>query len=232
MARKQYFALFDTETTIEDTVADFAMLICDRHGEIFARCAVLVRDHYDCKKLFHDKNANDIWGYAGLKRREENYRVMLADGKRMLASAAAINRWIDQAIGKYNPMLTAYNVAFDLDKCKKTGIELSGFNSRFCLWQAAVGNICHSKKYRQFCLDHHLFNAPTQHGNMTFKTNAEAVCGFIRGEFLIEPHTALEDAQDFELPILQYVVNRKNWRDNVMGYDWKKFQVKDHYLPK
>ena len=66
---------------------------------------------------------------------------------------------------------------------------------------------------------------------MTFKTNAEAVCGFISGEFKPEPHTALEDARDFELPILTHVIKRRGWRDNIQAYDWRQFQTKNHFKP-
>ncbi len=229
MARKQFFAILDTETTINDTVADFAIVICDRNGHIYNQCAVLVHGHYDAMELFHDKNTNDIWGYAGLQKRKAQYSAMLDSGVRMLASVYAINRWINQAIGKYNPTLTAYNLAFDLSKCANTGIDLSGFNSKFCLWQAAIGNICKTKKYKQFCLQNHQFNARTKHGNMTFKTNAEVVCGFINNNLIDEPHTALEDARDFELPILTNIIKKRNWQDNIMPYDWNHFQVRDHF---
>jgi hypothetical protein len=67
---------------------------------------------------------------------------------------------------------------------------------------------------------------------MTFKTSAESVCGFIQGEFRAEPHTALEDARDFELPILVKILRTKDWRSKVEAYDWRKFQVKDHYIPR
>jgi hypothetical protein len=231
MARKQFFCIVDTETTMNDTVADFAALIVDREGKIFAQCAVLVRGHYGDMKLFHDKQASDIWGYAGLQKREAQYVAMLDSGSRMLASVNAINRWLALAVGKYNPILTAYNLAFDVSKCQNTGIDLSIFSDRFCLWQAAIGNLCRSKAYRQFCLDYHLFNSRTEHGNMTFKTNAESVCGFIRGEFMLEPHTALEDARDFELPILQAIVKRRQWRDNIKPYAWQDFQTRNHFKP-
>jgi len=232
MAKKQFFAILDTETTIENTVADFAIVICDRNGTIYNQCAVLVNEHYGNFELFHDKKANDIWGYAGLEKRKNNYREMLDSGKRMLASVNAINKWIQQAIGKYNPELTAYNLAFDLDKCEKTGIDLSGFANKFCLWQAAVGNICKTKKYRQFALDNHGFNSVTSFGNMTFQTNAEMVCGFINGEFQKEPHTALEDARDFELPILREIIKKKEWREKITPYNWREFQVKDNFTAK
>lgn len=232
MAKKQYFAILDTETTMTDTVADFAIIICDREGKIYNQCAVLVAGHYGTHELFHDKAANDIWGYGGLEKRKANYINMLDTGTRMVASVAAINKWINQAIGKYNPVLTAYNLAFDKSKCQNTEIDISGFTDNFCLWGAAVGNICNKKQYREFALQNHAFNKPTDLGNMTFQTNAEIVCGYIRGEFIREPHTALEDARDFELPILQAILKKRNWRDNIKSYNWREFQTKDWFTAK
>lgn len=232
MAKKQFFAILDTETTMENTVADFAIIIVDRNGKIYNQCAVMVKDHYGKYELFHDKKANDIWGYEGLIKRQNHYTEMLNSGARMLASVNAINKWINQAIGKYNPSLTAYNLAFDLDKCEKTGIDLSGFTDKFCLWHAAIGNICNTKKYRQFVLDNHAFNNVTKNNNMTFKTNAEIVCGYIKGSIIDEPHTALEDARDFELPILQNVINKKEWRNKITPYAWNNHQVKDYFVSK
>lgn len=232
MAKKQFFAILDTETTINDTVADFAIIIVDREGTIFNQCAILVNGHYGNFELFHDKNANDIWGYAGLNRRKENYVKMLDSGTRMLASVNAINKWIQQAIGKYNPELTAYNLAFDKDKCAKTGIDLTGFKSEFCLWQASVGNICKTKQYKQFVLDNHAFKNTTQLGNKCFSTNAETVAGFVMGEYKDEPHTALEDARDFELPILREILKKSKWKEKVTPFNWRDFQVKNHFAPK
>lgn len=232
MAKKQFFCILDTETTMEDTVADFAMVICDREGKIYNQCAVMIAEHYGKFELFHDKKANDIWGYEGLEKRKENYKKMLDSGTRMLASVAAVNRWINQAIGKYNPQLTAYNLAFDASKCKNTGIELSGFTNQFCLWHAAIGNICNTKVYRNFILENHGFNNVTSKNNMTFQTNAEIVSGYIQGQFLKEPHTALEDVRDFELPILRQILKKRDWREKITPYNWRNFQVKDFFTSK
>ena len=230
MAKKQFFAILDTETTCNDTVADFAIVICDRNGRIYNKCAVLVRNHFDAMDLFYDKTKQngEMWSREYASKKQTQYFAMLDSGKRQLASIASINAWIQKAIGKYNPTLTAYNLAFDKSKCANTGIDLSGFAESFCLWQAAIGNIC-KKQYRQFALDNHLFNAPTKHGNMSIKSTAESVFAFLNGQFVEEPHTALEDAQDFELPILVNILKRRNWRDNIIAHDWKKFQVKDFY---
>lgn len=232
MAKKQFFAILDTETTMENTVADLGIIICDREGKIFNQCAILVAGHYGNFELFHDKNANDIWGYGGLEKRKAAYVAMLDSGVRMLASVNAANKWIQQAIGKYNPTLTAYNLAFDLDKCEKTGIDVNGFADKFCLWQAAVGNICNTKAFKHFALENHAFNSPTQFGNMTMQTNAEIVAGFVGGTYTKEPHTALEDARDFELPILREVIKKKQWREKITPYNWRAFQVKDHFTVK
>ena len=233
MARRQYFAVIDTESTQEGTVADFAAVITDRQGRIHAQAAVLVAGHYGHFELFHRLDDNgDIWGLRGLHQRKAAYENMLQSGARMLATPAAINRWLDKAVSKYNPILTAYNLSFDVGKCANTGIDLSGFNDRFCLWHAAVGSICNTRAYRQFILENHAFNPPTDHGNMSFITNAEVVSGFINGSIEDEPHTALEDITGFEIPILKAIVNKRRWREKIEPYSWGNFQVRDWFKPR
>jgi hypothetical protein len=232
MAKKQYFAVLDSETTIKDTIADLAIVICDREGRIYNQMAVMVAGHYGVHELFHDKNANDLWGYAGLEKRKKMYEEYLQSGKRMLASVNAINKWIQQAIGKYNPELTAFNLAFDANKCKNTEIDISGFTNSFCLWQAAVGNICQTKAYKQFVIENAGINNATQYRNQTIKTNAEMVASFIRGEYCEENHDALGDVVDFEIPILREVLRKKEWRKKITPYNWRDWQAKDHIVAK
>lgn len=70
---------------------------------------------------------------------------MLEGGTRMLASVAAVNRWVDKIKAEFDPYLTAYNLAFDQDKCTKTGIDIAQFDKRFCLWHAAFDKWAHTK---------------------------------------------------------------------------------------
>lgn len=226
---KQYFLVVDTETTIDDTVADFAAVVIDRKGVIQTRMAVLVRDHFDTKDLFYIPNINNGWSKSHAETKRAAYTNMLESGSRIMASVSAINNWLNKALGKYNPTLTAYNLSFDVEKSRNTGIDLDIFNSRFCLWQAAVGNICNRKGFRQFCLDNHRFNKPTDKGNMTFQTNAEVVAGYLAGSMTTEPHTALEDILDFEIPILQHILKKHNWKTKVVPYNYRNHQVKDHF---
>jgi len=229
MAKKQFFLIVDTETTITDKVADFGAVVCDRKGNIVNRCAVMVQDVFGVDDLFFDKNATGLWARSGLERRTGAYTEMLNNGTRMLASVGAINRWLAQALGKYDPELTAYNLPFDVSKCSNTGIDLYMFSRCFCLWAASVGNICNTKAYKQFVLENHLFNPPTEKGNMTFKTDAESVTGFLAGQMTSEPHTAIEDIIGYELPTLTHILAKKGWREKMVPYAWSAHQVKDHF---
>jgi aryl-alcohol dehydrogenase-like predicted oxidoreductase len=65
--------------------------------------------------------------------------------------------------------------------------------------------------------DNHYFNNRTDKGNMGYKTNAEVMAHYVIGNYSEEPHTALEDAQYYELPILVSILKKKNWtRDSYI----------------
>ena len=225
--KRQYFLVVDTETTTDDKVIDFAAVVCDRRGKIYHSCAVVVKD-VELSTLYHNTQTG-FFNSANLNRRIAKYNDMLADGRRIVATVGAINRWLDKCAKKYNPMLTAYNLAFDYGKCNNTGIVLDQFTNRFCLWHAASSILCHRKPYLRYVLQNHLFNAPTPKHNMSFRTDAEAVAGFVTGAYIDEPHTALEDITGFEIPILLKVISTKDWQSKICAYAWNNFQVKDHY---
>ncbi len=229
MAQKQFWLVVDVETTITDKVADFGAVIVDRKGIAHAKCGVMVSGIFGVDSLFYDRNAPGIWSKGSVQKRMDNYNQMLETGTRIIASVNAINRWLEKAVGKYNPELTAYNLAFDTSRCAKTGIDLTIFKRSFCLWHASVGNICRTRKYRQFVIDNHLFNTPTKKGNMTFRTDAEAVTGYLNGEMTEEPHTSVEDIMGYEIPTLLHILKKRGWRDSIEAYNWRHFQVKKHF---
>lgn len=236
---KKFFLIVDTETTQTDKVADFGALICDKQGTIYSECGVLVREYYLEKEkhpLFHSKDADPLWGVANLPRRYAEYDEMISNGSRMLATVPAINSWLAKSLAKYKPVLTAYNLNFDLGKCRNTGIDLSIFEQKFCLWYASANKWMHTREFRQFILDGHHFNPPTKFGNMSFQTKAEPMAAFVLGDHEMpnEPHTALEDARDYELPILARLVKTTSPRDymNPRPVTWRDVQVKDWFQPK
>jgi len=229
MAKAQHFLIIDTETSITDKVADFGAVVTDRKGNIKAQCAILVQGVFGVDSLFYDVNASGLWSKQSIDRRMAAYTEQLNQGSRMLASVGAINRWLEKVAATYQPELTAYNLAFDASKMKNTGIDINQFPNRFCLWAASVGNICNTKAYKQFVIDNHLFNAPTEKGNMTFSTTAEAVTGFLTGAMTEEPHTAIEDVMGYELPTLLHILKKRKWREKMIAYNWQAHQVKNHF---
>ena len=245
MAKRDYFFIADTETTqpkggenpIPAKVADFGGVVCDRQGNIYTSIAVMVAGVYNNPDtpLFFTSDPDGIWSKAGQGKRYNMYNMMLENGERMLSSVQAINNWLLKVKERYDPYLTAYNLAFDSEKCDNTDIRLDIFKKRFCLWHASQEKWGHSKKYRQFVLDNHIFRSPTDLGNMSYRTNAEAMCRFVLNDpdMPDEPHTALEDARDYEMPILTKLVQttkKEKWL-NPKPYNWRNYQVKDWYKP-
>ena len=238
MAKKDFYLLIDTETTIRDHVVDFGAIIVDRKGVIHHECGVLLKEYFGVEPLFYlaGENSENLWSEQGKDRRFDHYKNMVQEGNRMIASVPAVNRWLERAITSYNPVVTAYNLAFDLDKCLKTNIDLTMFEDRFCLWHTAASIYGQTKKYKQFVLDNHEFNPPTKLKNMSYKTNAEIMARFILGmpEMEDEPHTALEDAKLYELPILKRLLSKlskKKLLELSEAYSWQKYQVKNHFKP-
>ena len=241
MAKKQFFITVDTETTLGGKVADFAAVISDRQGNIVSQCAVLVAGSYDDREndpLFYDNSSGaSLWSKNRLTERYAAYDCMIEAGTRMLASPAAINSWLAKANALYAPALTAYNLPFDLGKCTNTGIDLTMFTSRFCLWAVSCNIYAKTKAYMNFAMQTHAFNPPTKLGNMTVKTNAEVMTRFIlnQPELVDEPHTALEDVLFYELPILNKIVKRfstKKILEISSTYNWREFQVKNFFTAK
>lgn len=236
---KKYFIIIDTETTQTDKVADFGAVVCDKQGDIVAECGVLVRDFYldrENHPLFHTKDADPLWSKRNLPKRYADYDAMLTSGSRMLASVNAVNAWLAKVALKYKPVATAYNLNFDLGKCRNTGIDLDVFSQQFCLWYASANRWMHTKEYRQFVLDNVAFNSPTKFKNMSFQTKAEIMARFVLNDpgLQDEPHTALEDAKYYELPILKRLVRTTSPKVymNPTPVTWRDVQVKDWYRPK
>lgn len=239
MAKRKYFLIIDTETTMGQKVADFGAVVVDKHGTIYNRCSILVRGVFGIDPLFYipNEDAEATFSQDSRDRRFVLYNEMIEQGSRQVATVAAINRWLEQVAAKYNPTLTAYNLPFDVDKSQNTGIDLSMFNSRFCLWRACVWKFAHTKKYLNFVMQTHAFNPPTKFGNMSFKTNAEVMSRFMANDpdMPNEPHMAIEDVIGYELPLLVALVKNTKVKDYMnpdLSFNWREVQVKDHFTAK
>ena len=208
---RHYYLIVDTETTQRGTVADFGAVIVTKQGEIVEQFGAMVLGHFGKLPLFSDPNADAdaFLSQQSAQRRAKNYDEMLESGERSISSPALINQWLSAINARYNPVLTAYNLAFDFGKCRNTRINLGIFNSRFCLMKTAKRKIGVLADYQQFCYDNNLLTAKLRKPSMT----ADAMAKFICNDLPDEPHTALEDARDYEAIILAYLLTtqtRKN----------------------
>jgi len=212
---RHFYLIVDTETTKKQTVADFGAVIVTRQGEIVEQFGAMVHGHFGTLPLFSDPTARpeDFWSEQSAQRRIKAYDEMLENGSRSISSVALINIWLAGINARYNPILTAYNISFDSGKCSKTGINLGIFGSRFCLMKAAKRKIGVLADYQAFCYENNLLTKGGKSGkNKIAQMTADAMAKFIAaedgyiGSLEDEPHTALEDARDYEAMILTYIL--------------------------
>jgi hypothetical protein len=202
---RHFYLIVDTETTKKQTVADFGAVIVTKQGEIVERFGAMVLGHFGTLPLFADATAPDsaLWSEQSAQRREKDYYSMLDTGERSIASPALINQWLVRVNAQYSPVLTAYNLAFDLGKCRNTRINLGIFAQSFCLMKAAKRQIGTLAEYHEFCNDNGFLTAKRRDPSMTADTMAKFILGVSLED---EPHTALEDAQFYEAPILTKIL--------------------------
>ena len=202
---RHFYLIVDTETTKKQTVADFGAVIVTKQGEIVERFGAMVLGHFGKMPLFADATAPDsaLWSEQSARRREKDYYSMLDTGERSIASPALINQWLVRVNAQYAPVLTAYNLAFDLGKCRNTRIDLGIFGQSFCLMKAAKRQIGTLAEYHEFCNANGFLTAKLRKPSMTADTMAKFIFGLSLAD---EPHTALEDAQFYEAPILTKIL--------------------------
>ena len=215
---RHYYLIVDTETTQRGTVADFGAVIVTKQGEIVEQFGAMVLGHFGKLPLFSDPNADAdaFWSEQSAYRRAKNYDAMLESGERSISSPALINQWLAGIKARYNPTLTAYNLAFDLGKCRNTRINLGIFGSRFCLMKSAKRKIGVLASYQDFCKARGLLTAKLRKPQMTADSMAKYIADTeYQGSLADEPHTALEDARDYEAMILAYIL-RDTTRKQIM----------------
>lgn len=203
---KHYYLIVDTETTAKNTVADFGAVVMDRKGNIVEQFGVLLDGHFATLPLWcdHSAPADAFWSSQMAHRRRKHYDDMLANGQRSICSPALVNLWLARIRGQYDPTVTAYNIGFDWGKCRDTGIDLGIFSRRFCTMKAARALICSTVAYDQWARESGRVTATGR-----VRSSADAVAKYVCGGALAdEPHTALEDARDYEAPILAYMLRR------------------------
>lgn len=200
---KKYYLVLDTETVADARVPyDVAWVIVDRNGQVYERFNELVsevlqnetlrylirKDSFSKRKasFYLDNNFTDIMPFADIQAITEGY------------------------INQYNPVVVAYNAAFDIKVLNDYSNVIIGTPffaddvEVWDLWNMALNTVCDSSNYVRWCIDSGFI---TEKGNIS--CSAEAVFSYLSQERdFEEDHTALSDCE-IEAKILQAVFDRK-----------------------
>ena len=90
---KHYYLIVDTETTQQNTVADFGAVVVDRSGKIHEQFGVLLHGHFGTMPLFSSSSlpAEEFFSTQMVHRRRKHYDEMLENGQRSLCSPQLVN---------------------------------------------------------------------------------------------------------------------------------------------
>ena len=200
---KKFYMVLDCETVADARVPyDVAWIIVDREGNIYERFNGLVSEILTNETLRYLVRKDSF-----AKRKASFY---LDEEHAPIMPFEHIFCTFDYHMYVYNPVVVAYNAAFDIKVLNNYSKVLTG-ESFFAedvevwdLWNMALNTVCDSSNYVRWCVDHGFI---TEKGNIS--CSAEAVYSYLFsvGDFE-EEHTALADCE-IEAKILKAVFDRK-----------------------
>ena len=233
MSTRKLYMVLDTETvTSARTVFDLGYRIIDRKGNVYETGSYVVSE-----------TVATVDGIVSMvtdsftKTKAPRYIMSLIceTGEFTMVDFATMRETINDVIARYNPVLAAYNITFDLNALNKTSQKLLGVDffdrmpELFDIWAAAMSTICKAARYIQFIADNGI---TTDKGNP--QTGAEAVYKFITGNTdFEEAHTAAADCEiEAEIFAACLKTHRKMKRTPVRmcmhDDDWKEIVARYH----
>lgn len=207
---KKYYMVLDTETVADARVPyDVAWIIVDRKGNIYERFNGLTAEvlqnetlRYLVKKDSFSKRKATFY--------LENEPAEIMPFERILCE-------LDYHFHIYNPVVVAYNAAFDIKVLNDYSQVICGIPffpadaEIWDLWNMALNTICDSSNYVRWCIDSGFI---TEKGNIS--CSAESVYSYLtQNATFEEDHTALSDCE-IEAQILQAVFDRKQKLETSM----------------
>ena len=237
--RKNYYLIFDTETTGGDVnikyIYDIGYIIADKKQ-------VHIKRNYLVKEIFENK---ELMATAYYVNKMPKYLEMVKAGKVEIKPFAEIIKQLQKDINNYYVKFAcAYNINFDLDALMQTTelLYVNRFKMLFrktkkgnwCpdyvnfvktyvfrkdleildIWTWACQTLCKQKTFQTY------YKQETAKGNI--KSNAEIVYNYVNdleGQF-IESHTALSDSE-VETEILQRMFRLCKPKHNLVAFPFR-----------
>lgn len=199
---KKFYMVLDTETVADARVPyDVAWIIVDRNGNVYERFNGLVAE------VLHNETLRYLVRKDSFAKRKASF--YLDNEPAEIMPFERIMCEFDYCCHVYDPVVVAYNAAFDIKVLNDYANVLVGlpfFDEQeiWDLWNMALNTICDSSNFVRWCIDNGFI---TEKGNIS--CSAEAVYSYLshNGQFE-EDHTALSDCE-IEAKILQAVFDRK-----------------------
>ena len=200
---KKYYMVLDCETVADARVPyDVAWIITDRDGRVYERFNGLTAE------VLHNETLRYLVKRDSFSKRKASF--YLDNEPAEIMPFERIKCVYDYHVHVYNPVVVAYNAAFDikvLNDYAKVLLDIPFFDKDteiWDLWNMALNTVCDSKHYVRWCIDSGFITAK---GNIS--CSAEAVYSYLtKNSEFAEDHTALSDCE-IEAQILLHVFNRK-----------------------
>ena len=200
---KKFYMVLDCETVADARVPyDVAWIIVDREGRIYERFNGL------CAEVLQNETLRYLVRKDSFSKRKAGF--YLDEQHAEIMPFERIKCMYDYHAHVYNPVVVAYNAAFDikvLNNYANVLLDLDFFSLEdeiWDLWNMALNTVCDSSNYVRWCIDHGFI---TEKGNISCSAESVYSYLFAEGDFC-EQHTALADCE-IEAAILQKVFDRK-----------------------
>lgn len=207
MARKKFYMVLDTETTVKEVIEevnaynaltyDIGYTVCDKQGNVYEK------KHFLVEEIFTNIN---LMKHAFYFSKFPMYINMVQNGEITIKPFMEIESIVREDIAKYDiEEVWAFNMYFDHVALNQTRHFLYG--DRFtdgwgffplgtkvkCILRFAETCLTNQKMYKPFCETHNCYWVD-KWGNHRPRKNAETVYKYISGEYdFIEEHTSLAD---------------------------------------
>lgn len=200
---KKFYMVLDCETVADARVPyDVAWVIVDRKGRVYERFNGLAAEVLQNETLRYLVKRDSF-----SKKKASFY---LDNEPAEIMPFERIKCIYDYHAHIYNPVVVAYNAAFDikvLNDYAQVLFDMPFFDDSvevWDLWNMALNTVCDSSNYVRWCIDAGFI---TEKGNIS--CSAEAVYSYLFADKnFAEEHTALADCE-IEAQILQKVFDRK-----------------------
>ena len=200
---KKFYMVLDCETVADARVPyDVAWVIVDREGHVYERFNALAAE------VLQNETLRYLVKKDSFSKRKAAFYLEGEPAEIMPFERIKCN--YDYFVHVYNPVVVAYNAAFDikvLNNYAQVLFDMPFFpdgTEIWDLWNMALNTVCDSKNYVRWCIDSGFI---TEKGNIS--CSAEAVYSYLTtNKEFEEEHTALSDCE-IEAKILQAVFDRK-----------------------